>query len=72
MRQLFLDKGVLSIKQVAQPVLDDYSVIVQVHYSCISSGTEQATITAAQKSMMSNVPAKIKKYYIQFRKMGCR
>jgi predicted dehydrogenase/threonine dehydrogenase-like Zn-dependent dehydrogenase len=61
MRQVFIDKGILSIKNVAEPILDDYSVIVQVHYSCISSGTEQATIAEAKKSVITNVPEKIKK-----------
>lgn len=61
MRQLFLDRGLLAIKEVAQPQLSPGTVLVSVHYSCISSGTEQATIAAAQQSIMSNIHHKMKK-----------
>lgn len=61
MRQLFLDKGAIVVKEVAQPLMDDHSVLVSVYYSCISSGTESATISNAQSSFFSNVPYKIKK-----------
>ncbi len=61
MRQLFLDKGSLIVQEVAQPSLDERSVLISVHYSFISSGTEAATISNAQRSVMfSNVPHKIK------------
>ena len=40
MRQLFLEKGAVVVKEVCQPLLDDHSVLVSVHYSFISSGTE--------------------------------
>lgn len=61
MRQLFLEKGNAVVKEVCQPLLDEYSVLVSVHYSFISSGTEVATINNAQASLISNVPYKIKK-----------
>lgn len=61
MRQVFLDKGITVVKDVAQPKLEDHSVLVSVHYSFISSGTEAATITATQHStVFSNVPQKVK------------
>lgn len=61
MRQLFLEKGSLIVQEVAQPSLDERSVLVSVHYSFVSSGTEAATISNAQRSMIfSNVPNKIK------------
>ncbi len=61
MRQVFLDKGNVVVKEVSQPVLDDYSVLVCVHYSYISSGTEIATINNAKAGLFSNVPHKVKK-----------
>lgn len=61
MRQLFLEKGAIVVKEVSRPLLDEHSVLVSVHYSFISSGTEVATISNANASILSNVPYKIKK-----------
>lgn len=61
MRQVFLEKGAIVIKEVSQPLLDEHCVLVCVEYSFISSGTETATINNAQESIISNIPAKIKK-----------
>jgi len=62
MRQVFLEKGAVVVKDVCKPMLDDYSVLVSVHYSFISSGTELATIQhSKQNPLFSNVPQKIKK-----------
>ncbi len=61
MRQLFLEKGAIVVQEVAQPHLDERAVLVSEHYSFISSGTEAATISNAQRStLFSNVPHKIK------------
>ncbi len=61
MRQVFLEKGALVVQQVAQPQLDENIVLISVHYSFISSGTEAASISTAQRSaLFSNVPQKIK------------
>lgn len=61
MRQVFLEKGDLVIQKVASPQLEDHSVLVSVHYSFISSGTEAATIAnATRNTLFSNVPQKIK------------
>ena len=61
MRQVFLEKGAIVVKEVSQPLLDEHCVLVSVEYSFISSGTETATINNAQESIISNIPAKIKK-----------
>lgn len=61
MRQIFLEKGTILVKEVSRPLLDEYSVLVSVQYSFISSGTEVATISNANASILSNVPYKIKK-----------
>ena len=62
MRQLFLDKGLLAVREACEPVLDDYSVLVDVHYSFVSSGTERATVgTASANPLTSNVVSKVRK-----------
>lgn len=64
MRQLFLEKGTVTIKEVCEPLLDDHSILVSVHYSFISSGTEIAEIINAKQSVLfSNVPQKIKQLF---------
>jgi len=61
-RQLFLEKGAIEIKEVCQPLLDDYSVLVDVSYSFIGSGQELSKILSDQKNkFFHNMPLKIKK-----------
>ena len=38
MRQVFLEKGILAVKEVCQPELDDYSILVSVSYSYMTTG----------------------------------
>lgn len=62
MRQVFLQKGAIVVKEVCQPSMDAHDILVAVHYSFISSGTESATILQdEQNTLFSNVPTKIKK-----------
>lgn len=62
MRQVFLKKSSILVKEVCQPLMDDTTVLVAVHYSCITAGTEVATIAAAQHAtVLSNLPEKMKK-----------
>lgn len=62
MRQLFLEKGAVVVKEVSQPYLDDHSVLVVVHYSFVGSETDISTIVNAKKNaVFGNVPEKIKK-----------
>lgn len=64
MRQLFLEKGIVAIKEVCDPLLDDHSILVSVHYSFISSCSDIAEIIQAQQSIFfSNVPQKIKQLF---------
>jgi threonine dehydrogenase-like Zn-dependent dehydrogenase/predicted dehydrogenase len=61
-RQLFLEKGALEIKEVCEPLLDDYSVLVDVSYSFIGSGNDLTKILTEQKDkFFHNFPVKIKK-----------
>lgn len=62
MRQVFLDRGTIVVKDVCRPLLDDHSVLVSVHYSCISSGIEVAAINNSRQSLfLSHIPQKIEK-----------
>lgn len=60
MRQLFLEKSSKVVQEVAQPLLDDHSALILVHYSFISSDTDVAAIVNAQSGLFSNVPRKVK------------
>jgi threonine dehydrogenase-like Zn-dependent dehydrogenase len=62
MRQVFIEKQKISVKNICQPLLDDNLVLVSVHYSFISSGTESATVSSASKNILfSNISQKISK-----------
>ena len=51
MKQLFLQKGKTVLHEVPTPLLNDNNVLVRVHYSFISSGTEIATLNLSEKSL---------------------
>lgn len=71
MRQVFIARGKVHLKDVCQPLLDDHSVLVSVHFSFISSGTEAATLKQAQQSVLfTNIPQKIKKVLESVSKNG--
>jgi predicted dehydrogenase/NADPH:quinone reductase-like Zn-dependent oxidoreductase len=61
MRQLFLKKNSIVVKEVCKPLLDDYSLLIAVHYACISSNALSLRDANAQPNFLSNVPIKIKK-----------
>ncbi len=52
MKQLFLNKGKVFLGDVPSPRLEDNNIIVKVYYSFVSSGTEIATITESEKSLL--------------------
>ena len=52
MKQLFVKKGRLFLESVPVPTFDENSILVKVHYSFISSGTELATINQSDKSIL--------------------
>lgn len=62
MRQVFLHKGAIVVKEICEPIMDDYAILVAVHYSFISSGTESATLAqASENGPLSNISYKMKK-----------
>ncbi|TET35139.1 hypothetical protein E3J61_02235, partial [Candidatus Dependentiae bacterium] len=60
MRQLLLNKGNLVVKELAQPLLSDHSLLVAVHYTYISSNTTVTKINT-EESFFSNIPHKVKR-----------
>lgn len=71
MRQVFVDKGSITLQKVSQPILDKYTVLVAVHYSSISAGTERAIIEqSAQSPLVHNVVEKFKKVLESFVTQG--
>jgi len=62
MRQVFLHKGAVVVKEICEPIMDDYAILIAVHYSFISSGTESATLAqASENGPLSNISHKMKK-----------
>ena len=55
MKQVFLSQGKAIVKDVPTPILNENMVLVEVMYSCISSGTERATLNATGQSLASRV-----------------
>ncbi len=60
MRQLLLNKGNLVVKELVQPLLNDYSLLVAVHYTYISSNTNVTKINT-EEGFFSNIPHKVKR-----------
>jgi len=58
MRQVFFKKGEAVLNDVSLPECKKYDVIVKVHYSFISSGTEGATLAASSKSLLKKFTSK--------------
>jgi len=65
MRQVFFQKGNVFVKEVPVPLLEENHILVRVHYSFISSGTELATLNISQRSLIkrfaSNTTGNVKK-----------
>lgn len=61
MRQIFLDKGSIIIKEVAQPLLEDSTILVSVCYSFMNPEEESFTLhkTNTKKPLISVIPEKI-------------
>ncbi len=55
MKQVLIKKGKISVEDVPVPTVDKYSVLVDVHYSLISTGTEMAGIAASGESLFRKI-----------------
>lgn len=61
MRQVFLNKGAIALKEVCEPALNDHSMLVSVYHSLIIPETEKLIISSSQKeNILKNIPEKIR------------
>ncbi|AXK60781.1 hypothetical protein [Candidatus Chromulinivorax destructor] len=61
MRQVFLNKGAIALKEVCEPALNDHSMLVSVYHSLIIPETEKSIIASSEKeSLLKNIPEKIR------------
>jgi predicted dehydrogenase/threonine dehydrogenase-like Zn-dependent dehydrogenase len=61
MRQLFLNKGNLVIKEVAQPLLHESSLLVAIHYTYITFHTDIYAAGKSTEGFLSSMPHKVKR-----------
>lgn len=74
MRQVFLQKGRACVHNVDHPQIGDQELLVHVHHSFISSGTEGATLNASGLSLLQkfnrNVTANTNKVFGAIKENG--
>ncbi len=73
MKQVFNKKGEIIVSEVPAPIAGDDEVLVQVYYSCISSGTEISVLKSQKKSLFKKAlekPQNIKKVLDMIRERG--
>lgn len=73
MKQIIGKKGKVIIEDIPAPATSDNTVLVKVAYSCISTGTEIASIDSSGQSLINKAlqqPEKILKVYDSFKKEG--
>ncbi len=60
MKQVFIKRGDVLVIEVPSPTINEDEILVQVHYSCISSGTELAGIKMSAKPLYKKAMEKPK------------
>ncbi|UCE73640.1 MAG: hypothetical protein JSV56_11530, partial [Methanomassiliicoccales archaeon] len=55
MKQVLIKKGKAYTEEVPAPLVNENTVLVQVKYSCISTGTETSAVAASSESMLRKV-----------------
>ena len=73
MKQVLIRKGQVVVEEVPAPIIDENEVLVQVHYSCISKGTEIAGLATSGTPLYKKVlgrPQNIKKALDMLRREG--
>ena len=64
MRQVFLNKGAIALKEVCEPVLHDHSVLVSVYHSLIIPETEKSIISPFDEaSIFKSIPEKLRNIF---------
>lgn len=73
MKQLLVKKGQVLVEQVPAPIVSPNNVLVQVHYSCISPGTEMTTVKGSGEPIYKRLlkrPEYIKKAFDLVKEKG--
>lgn len=63
MKQGIVKKGRVIAENIPTPVVSDGSVLIKVHYSCISAGTEMTSVNTSKQSLIKralNSPEEVK------------
>ncbi len=55
MKQVFNKKGEIIIEEIPAPMISDDEILVQVYYSCISTGTELSNLKSSSRSLYRKV-----------------
>lgn len=61
MRQMFIEKEAVAMKEMVQPFLGDHVVLVSVYYSFLSSGEDFESLVNAQEGLFGVVSSQHKK-----------
>lgn len=75
MKQVFVNSGTIEVNDVPAPLLDEGSVLVEVAYSLISTGTELSGVEQSGKSLVRRAleqPEKVKKVIEHLRTQGIK
>ena len=73
MKQLLVKKGQVVVEKVPAPLVSPNNVLVQVHYSCISPGTEMTTVKGSGEPIYKRLlkrPEHIKKVFDLVKEKG--
>ena len=73
MKQVLIKKGKTIVEEVPSPIVSENEILVQVHYSCISAGTEitglkNASVPLYQRALKQ--PEKVKKLLQMIKTQG--
>ncbi|NBX77770.1 hypothetical protein EBQ93_00225 [bacterium] len=64
MRQVFLNKNTIALKEVCEPVLHDYSILVSVYHSLVLPETENSIVSPFDEaSIFKSIPEKLKNIF---------
>lgn len=75
MKQILLKRGDVCVEEVPAPEVGERNVLVRVHYSCISVGTEAASITHSGETLFRRIlrhPEKIQRVLQMVQEQGVR
>jgi len=74
-KQILVSKGSIKVEDVPAPLVGDQEILVQVHYSCISTGTEVAGVKSSGESLYKKAlkkPQNVKKVLEMIRTQGLK